>query len=335
MKFENEKLIFRTISSSTQSTWLKTATDCSEKCRLFIVTSGYEARNISWINKTLHNSDLERNASYLIVGFEEFPQSLSRPRNDEFYRNKDLPISILSSEKQGAFLELVNKTVEKFLINSADKPVEVHVDYSCMPRLWYCSLPMLLEKALRRKDSVYFWYTLGIYPDKEYPTAGVEDFHVFSGKPSLGANFRTHIFGLGFDRIRSQAIWSIIDPQNLVCFYADPAAKSEYITRVKRDNSNVLSAANYVFTVPINDFVHAYSKIAAIASEFSDLGDVILVPDGPKPLILAASLVPLRLGKNGITCFHVQRRKAENFKPVDVEALPESVGFHFCGRRDE
>jgi hypothetical protein len=335
MTLTNERPVFRGIGTSTQSDWLKAATDAPARRRLFIVTSGYEARNTRWIERTLDAPALPGKASCMVVGFKDFPAALSRPRNDEFYRKRGLDLYVESSEQKEAFLERINAAVVTLLAESAGEPVEVHVDYSCMPRLWYCGLPLLLEKVLRRQDKVYFWYTPGLYPETEYPTAGVEDFHVFSGRPSLGAAYRTHIFGLGFDSTRSQAIWSIIDPQKLVCFYADPASKPEYVDRVKKDNRIVLSAANYTFTVPIHDFVLAYSKIAAVASDFRDFGDVILVPDGPKPLILAASLVPLRLGRKGITCFHVKRRKEEDFKPVDVEPLSDPVGFHFCGRRDE
>ena len=283
----------------TQSAWLHAASNYPAKQRLFIATSGYEARNIYWIEKILAEPALKGNASFLVVGFEDFPADLSRPQNDEFYRENGLDLFLVNSGNQEEFLQRVSRAIEKLLADSTGKPVEVHVDYSCMPRLWYCRLPLLIEKALRRQDEAYFWYTLGIYPETEYPTAGVEDFHVFSGKPSLGASFRTHIFGLGFDRTRSQAIWSIIDPQNLICFYADPPAKPEYVDRVEDDNRNVLSAANYKFTVPINDFVLAYSKLAAVASEFRDLGDVIIVPDGPKPLILATfSPTPTRQGRD-------------------------------------
>ncbi|MDP1990896.1 MAG: hypothetical protein Q8K00_07710 [Syntrophales bacterium] len=330
-----ERPFFRGIETCIHSDWLKAAADAPVLRRLFIVTSGYEARSIRWVERTLDDHTPSDKASYVVVGFKDFPATLSRPRNDQFYRKRGLEPSLESSEQQEALLERINVAVVKLLAESAGEPIEVHVDYSCMPRLWYCRLPLLLEKVLRRQDRVYFWYTPGRYPETEYPTAGVEDFHVFSGRPSLGAAYRTHIFGLGFDSTRSQAIWSIIDPQNLVCFYADPVFESEYVDRVKIDNRIVLSAANHKFTVPIDDFVLAYSKIAAVASEFRDSGDVILVPDGPKPLILAASLVPLRLSRRGITCFHVTRRKEKDFKPVDVEPLSDPVGFHFYGRRDE
>ena len=283
------------------------------------------------MSKTFDSLLSSDDTSYLVVGFEDFENALSRPQNDTYYRECKMNIQRVNSHNGPGFLELITHTLRSFLADSGDRPCDIHIDYSCMPRLWYCHLPLVVEAMLREFDQAYFWYTMGTYPVTEYPTAGVGDFHIFSGKPSLGSSFRTHLFGLGFDKIRSQATWSIIDPQNLICFYADPATRPEYVERVKSDNKIVISNSNHVFTVPIDDFVLAYSKIASVASEFGALGDVILIPDGPKPLILAASLVPFRILKRGITCLHIARHKTKDFEPVDVEPLGEPIGFRFAG----
>ena len=105
----------------------------------------------------------------------------------------------------------------------------------------------------------------------------------------------------------------------------------DYVARVKSDNEDILLAANYKFSVPIHDFVYTYSKIVAIVKQFNSMGDVILVPDGPKPLILAASLIPIYQKEAGLVCFHVTRRKDKQYKPVDVKAIGEPCGFFFYG----
>jgi hypothetical protein len=329
MKQVTSRLALRNIASCTHAGWLETAE--GDVRRLMIVASGYEARATEWADETIKRMPPSHKATYLVIGFRDLPQALSRPRNDRFYHDQNLEQTLYASDERDRLLGYLRERVGAFLVDSESAPIEVHIDYSCMPRLWYCNLPLLLEESLRECDRGYFWYTPGEYPNSDYPTAGVEDFHVFSGKPSLSFGVRTHLFGLGFDRVRSQAIWSIIDPQRLVCFYADPAAKAEYVNRVKMDNKNVLAAASQTFTVPIEDFVFTYSRIAAIAMEYRAFGDVILVPDGPKPLILAASLVPLRLTAPGVTCFHVARRKPEDFNPVDVKPCGKPVGFSFEG----
>ena len=139
------------------------------------------------------------------------------------------------------------------------------------------------------------------------------------------------IFGLGFDRIRSQAIWSVLDPQNLICFYTDPGVIDGYVDRVKEENKDILRAANHHFTVPYFDFEYTLSKINSVVREFREIGDVILVPDGPKPLVLATSIIPYLNTQPGIVCFHVNRRKGLEFKQVDVKPVGQPYGFYFNG----
>lgn len=74
-------------------------------------------------------------------------------------------------------------------------------------------------------------------------------------------------------------------------------------------------------------------RSGAIVTEFHNVGDIVIVPDGPKPLILAASLIPMRMGVPGVLCFHVTRRKGQNYQPVDVKPIGEPFGLSFVGKK--
>ena len=296
---------------------------------LNVIVSGYEERSSSWGRRRLEAVGVSEANRYLLIGFSDYATVLSRHSNDELYASHGLEQVSVDSGDWQQLEAAVGSSVQELLAEAGETTVEIHVDYSSMPRLWYCSLPQLLARILRPLDTIYFWYTPGHYPRVNYPTAGIKDFHIFAGGPSGGPLGRTHLFGLGFDRIRSRAIWSIVDPERLVCFYADPGTEPEYVTRVRKDNRHVLRAADHVFTVPLRDFVFTFSQISAVTYDFQRYGDVILVPDGPKPLILAASLIPYRQGMRGVTCYHVARRKVEEPRLVDVPPADEPVGFSF------
>lgn len=327
----SSRLALRGMATTSLDAWISQVSTTDRVRRLFIVTSGYESRGTYFASKVLPKLPTGDNTSYMVIGFTDWAAALSRSANDKFYeQNKLIQTPFVSDDGEKLF-EHVRTFIRSIIAESGVERIEVHVDYSCMPRLWYCNLPVVLEQILRCGDRAFFWYTPGTYPVGEYPTAGVNDFRIFSGKPSVRLGMRTHLFGLGFDRIRSQAIWSIIDPERLVCFYADPAVRVEYAERLRADNRNLLAAANQVFTVPIRDFVATYSRVTEAVCEYYVFGDVILVPDGPKPLILASSLVPLRLDRPGITCFHVARRKPEEFVPLDITAHGKPVGFYYEG----
>lgn len=297
--------------------------------RLFVVASGYESRSRALAEKVLVSSH-SANATFLVYGFTEYKEMGSRQENDMFYGKNKLDVIPCSANDADSFLGSLDKAVTS-IANTPNIQLEVHIDYSCMPRKWYCNIPLLLSRVLRANHRAYMWYTPGVYPKPEYPTAGIHDFTVSSGHPSLSPSFRTHLFGLGFDKVRSAAIHSVLDPEHLICFYADPAVNPQYATRVREDNEDVLAAASHILTVPLHEFVTAYSMLGSLVREYRAKGDVILVPDGPKPLILAASLIPQTHGGDGVVCFHVTRGKTPVFMPIDVLPLGDAFGFSFCG----
>ena len=295
--------------------------------RLFVVVSGYENRARLWASKVsgaIPRSDL---CEWKVIGFTDLKDECSRPDNDGFFLSQGLKVWECSADDKRGIIEHIIDGIERLIKRSSKSSVEVHVDYSSMPRLWYCTIFTLAQSLLRPDDKLYFWYTAGIYQGAEYPTAGTSDVSLFSGRPSLTPKVRTHLFGLGFDRIRASAIFRVLDPQNLVCFYADPGIRHEYVEKVNTDNRDLLAAAKLVFTAPVGDFVTAFSRIAEVTREFAAEGDVILVPDGPKPLVLASSLVPFFLNRNGIVSLHVRRRRSQVPGVKDVPAAGEVYGF--------
>lgn len=195
----------------------------------------------------------------------------------------------------------------------------VHIDYSSMPRNWYCRLPALLKTIIRPTDKVYFWYAEGEYPSshEEYPSSGIDSFSFFSGKPSLQIeNNRIHVIALSYDVIRTQAILSITDPSYLVACYAYTAEREDFLENLKQVNEPILPRAAMSVALQIEDFEFMVSKLCDTANELLPIGDVILIPDGPKPLIFALSLVPDLIGKQGVTCLHITRNN-EHFESVD------------------
>jgi hypothetical protein len=291
--------------------------------KLLLAVSSYESRSRSIFNKL--QSD-HNGIEYAFVGFSDLSTSGARPETDEILKQMGLRVTLCDSEDSNAFLNHVVDVVTTTL-NKDESPLEVHVDFSCMPRRWYCSIPGKLAGVLRSCDRAFFWYTPGQYVPGDLPATGVNDLELFSGTASLRSTFRTHVFGLGFERARTQAIWSVMDPQNLVCFYADPAASSGYVQRVRDQNRDILLACQHTLTLPLNDIVKCIARLRDVTLDFLHHGDVILVPDGPKPLILAASLIPLMQPGPGITCFHIRRRRRRPEHAYDVKASGQPVGF--------
>jgi hypothetical protein len=190
-------------------------------------------------------------------------------------------------------------------------------------------MPLILKPILRKDDSACFWYAMGNYPKEytEYPTAGIESITAFSGRPSLRANnSRSHIIGIGYDSVRTQAIASIVDPSRIAACLAFPSFASSIRTNIEDVNSITLAKSALVLALHIDNFSLMLSEICDTTSMLMCNGDVILIPDGPKPLILAMSMVPSIINKEGVSCLFVSRN-ATHFEPIDVEPVDKVYGF--------
>lgn len=291
---------------------------------LCIFAIGYERRSYYLLDSLIEQKKPFKSLVFAFDDYQNYDHTRSR-------------IDRLKEEGQPVIFENYSscKDVQSRIIAaikeemSCNDSVTVHIDYSSMPRSWYCRLPIVLEHFIRPTDTVYFWYSEGEYPSsyEEYPSAGIDSFSFFSGKPSLQIeSSRIHILGLGYDAIRSQAIISITDPDYLIACFAYSPKREVFSTNLKTVNSPILSRAAMVLCLHLNDFSFMISKLCETANELLSTGDVIFIPDGPKPLIFAMSLIPDLIKKNGVSCLHVSRN-SNSFEAVDVAPTKTIYGF--------
>lgn len=147
-----------------------------------------------------------------------------------------------------------------------------------------------------------------------------------SGKASLLPEKRTHIFGLGYDSVRTQGIISILDPEYIIVCEAHDPVRDDIYKNVVDANKTLIDQAAMSVSLDLSDFSFIISKLRELTNELIPNSDVIFVPDGPKPLILAMSLIPELLKATGITCLHAIRDYSK-FEPVNVTASGKIIGF--------
>lgn len=291
---------------------------------LYIFAIGYEYRSSHLYDRL--SSDLGSFRS-MIFAFDDFENYGHTQLKIEELKKKDLHVIIENYDDSQSVQAKIVETVKEMV--AQNDSITVHIDYSSMPRSWYCELPAIFQSIIRKDDRVYFWYSEGEYPAsyEEYPSAGIDAFSFFSGKPSLQIeNNRIHILALGYDAIRTQAIISITDPDYLVACYAYNPNRDGFPESIKKANHHILSRAAMSVALHLDDFSFMVSKLRETTSELLPTGDVILIPDGPKPLIFAISLIPDLVNKNGVTCLHVARN-SKYFKPIDVTPTGVIYGF--------
>lgn len=297
--------------------------DIFKKNDLFICAIGYEHRSYYLLDKIL-NQVIPKNTLILVFDdYEKYPDT----------RNK---ISLLERNYRASFrfctyqnYQDTMKIIYDFIVLKNENEINIHVDYSSMPRSWYSRIPQLLESLKEIKYKAFFWYVEGAYPSgyEEYPSAGIDSFSLFSGHSSLRIdNKRVHILSIGYDTIRTQAMVSILDPESMIVCNAYNSQNREISERVKYVNKELIAQTIMLVSLKLDDFSFMISKLCELAYEYQPMGDVIFIPDGPKPLILAMSLVPSIVLLPGVTCLHIARNK-EYFNPIDVFPKNNIWGF--------
>jgi hypothetical protein len=69
------------------------------------------------------------------------------------------------------------------------------------------------------------------------------------------------------------------------------------------------------------------ATLVDLSRKYLTYGDVALVPDGPKPMVAAMSLVPFYLEDKGVYCWHVGHVKPDDYEPVDIDFSGQFFGF--------
>ena len=291
---------------------------------LFICSVGYEERSYYLLNQ-FRSRVLSENI--LVFSFDELvAKTAKKNRIFDAKLNELLLFPSLYSDTEN-FISKVNKFVSSKL--ELNKIINVYIDYSYMPRMWYCNLPSL-QSNYKESINIIFLYTEGIYPPEycEYPTAGIGSLIPFCGMPSLRTHLkRSHIVSLSYDVIRTEGLLSMLDPESIItCNAYDPDDRKVY-ENILEINESIISRADYSLTFHLDNFSFIVAKICEVINENLPLGDVVLIPDGPKPLIFALSLsAKLLEEKKGLICMQILRSNCED--PV-VEVLPKEKVLAF------
>lgn len=296
-----------------------------KKDSIFIAALGYETRS-TFLYEKYFSKLSDTNILLVVIKNKE----LSKSASEVIDGIKDTDIKVVETMYEN-YEETIN-TILDFLkerIEVGESGLDIHIDYSSMPRAWYCRLPMNIMEVKRQTDLLRFWYSEGNYPTRyrKFPTAGIESHELFSGRPSLDSDRgETYIIGLGFDSVRTNATLSLLDPNSLITCYQYETSNLGRCSEILRRNKDITIRSWMNIGFPMEDFTHTISKLCEAAFESFRKRDVVFIPDGPKPLILAMSLAPILTNKVGITSLHL-KRNFDAFSVVDVIPNNKVHGF--------
>lgn len=286
---------------------------------LFITCLGYEERSCYIFNKLKPQLTSDSCLLFSTNSHSTIP-SIKKAINDS--KQLGIVCNKVQYNDSKKVHNLIISKVKKII--ATNENARIHIDYSSMPRSWYCKIPQLLCDFIGSKSQVYFWYSEGIYEnfDDVYPTAGIDTYTLFSGKPTLFDGKRTHLIGVGYDTIRTNGIITLLNPESVIICYANNPNREDVATTVKSLNSEIMAESFMNLSLDITDFEFMIAKLSGIINELHSISnsDIVLIPDGPKPLIFSMSLIPWLLDKYGISCLHINRND-NCYIPNNVKAL--------------
>lgn len=298
-----------------------------ERIDLFIACIGYEDRSFYIYEKLYDQLNPTNLLLFTIDDYSEYTNS-KRIIHDAQLKGIDC-IIVKYSDSEIVQKKIIEK-VKNVLQNESN--AKIHIDYSSMPRSWYCKLIELLNEILLPTSSVLFWYSEGEYEQFEngFPTVGIDSYVLYSGKPSLLERKRTHFVGVGYDSIRTNGIITLLNPESVITCSANNPKRIDVLEKVKTINKEIMDESYMNLSLNITDIEFMIAKMSGIVNEIYTIAksDIVLIPDGPKPLIFVMSMIPWLIGEPGICCLHIIRNNSI-FQPKNVKALGKNTTSTF------
>lgn len=280
---------------------------------LALFASGFESRSID-IPTRAGNAIASKN---IVLGFSHGKTILSRPANDKYFKETfGTEVTTPPSNDNEHFLF---KILDNIASVNKESPLRLLVDYSVMTRAWYGAILTWARFSTHRYPiEIDFVYSHGKYLS-EFDPLSISEIVSLPGFEGVSGGYRktAAIFGLGYDKYATLAVYDRLEPDSVYCCVATQSESDQSVTKALRDNSEILEASKETFSLPLGNISTAFRLLCEQINRIErQKNHIVIVPMGPKPHILVSLLVALRMP--WITCLHAMGVRAT---PVQVEAL--------------
>lgn len=276
--------------------------------------SGYEER-CTHIPKLLEQSKIARP---VVLAFQELDRDEQRQENDQYFKDQWVGFSTkLSGNQDGPIYEILQTAKI-----DPSKPLRILVDYSSMSRVWYAGILNWARFTSSYKNIILdLVYSVGSHQDT-LPPMVISDFVSIPGCEGGAAPvFRSvAVFGLGFEGLAALCVLDRLEPDEVYAYFASPAAFADYPARARAENQELIYHADATLELPLSSVAQTYSLLAELVAPHRSHAEVVMIPMGPKPHVLAAILLSMRFEEIG--CLRVSGKR---FTRERVQATGEIV----------
>jgi hypothetical protein len=275
------------------------------KHNISFFAEGYDER-CTFVPKSIFN----HSSNSFVMHFKEEAGHSQRKINQSFFRKLQAESIYLSSSDDKPFYDILNSY--KHMDN-----ISVLIDYSSMSRRWYSSI--ITWFYLHKINCVLdFTYTVGNYRHTVEPLiiSDIVSISCCSGSIS-STKPKVAIFGLGFDPISTRCVLEMIEPDIVHAFFASPGAFKSYSKRALKVNKDLIdNICESTIKIPLHSVELTVVYLNEIISPYIGSHDIMIIPMGPKPHVLASILSSLQ--NLNVSCLHV-RGSSKN--PMSIKAV--------------
>lgn len=255
---------------------------------LFIASSGYETRSISLAQEI---SPLKIKKK-VVLAFCERITEISRPFNDTIFTQLGFEFINTSANSSSE----VYKILEISCTNPDKENLNVLIDYSSMPKLWYEAIIDFFSEKETEYHNVNIWFS---YTPSEYSASigNISNRYFETSIPEhLNAKPKALIIGLGYEKGRAKELAGKLNAAVTYSFYSDPAIDPRFVMELLENNKDILMNldSEKIIKYPIFDLNYINSSLTHLCVNLRLTHQIVLAPIGPKPFTLMCFILNSR-----------------------------------------
>ena len=190
--------------------------------------------------------------------------------------------------------------LNSYLSTHLSQNLNILIDYSSMPRLWYITLINWAKNVVTsiNKICIDFVYNVGSYDDIKLTPLLISKILAIPGHEGITTHNNTiTIFGLGYDEMATLCVHDVLEPSMVYSVIMLPPGYENInckpkLFRAEIENKTFLS--NYskcTLYLPLISVEKTYRLINEFIMPFMGKNNISFIPMGPKPHILASALI--------------------------------------------
>jgi hypothetical protein len=209
------------------------------------------------------------------------------------------------------------------------RPLTVFCDYSSMPRTLYGQIVLEGSRQAHKFDSLHMAYVPGNHGEGVDGSRRLDGLRSLIGTEGTPAQQQppAAVVGLGYDGSLSQAVVELFQFDHFSCFYAGPGTTADAEKRALDCNTMLVEQCEVLKRVPATSVASAFNCALSLCHWYLARRNVMLIPLGPKPHVLASVLASSYDPRIALRWVLTKRVRAVDVKPTGGAPVVAKVAW--------